>query len=141
MSGDFVRRTIFHRLERDSDLHEGIARALSEHGVRTGRVTGTGSVTRARLTCYDQKTMRRQEVDLPRPLEIVSLYGTIGAPDGSPVVEVHVVLTDQQGNGKGGNLLPGGTLVDSCELIIQEYDGPEHLPSRTQKPPAGGHYT
>ena len=53
--------------------------------------------------------------------------------DGQPFVHAHVVLSDEQGNGKGGHLLPGGTPVFACELTIEEYDGAAIVRSRDER--------
>lgn len=118
-------RTVIGQLERGSDLYDGIARIASEQGIRVGRVTGIGAVQKAKLAYYDQKVMKYYDIDLNEPLEIVSLYGNICTKDGKPFVHAHVVLADDQGNGKGGHLLSGGTPVFACELTIEEFEGPE----------------
>jgi predicted DNA-binding protein with PD1-like motif len=97
-----------------------MSRLAREHGVCFGRVTGQGSVKKARLASYDQKQLRSVDVVVPRPMEIVSLYGAITLRDGRPVVKAHLVLSDEHGNGTGGDLLPGGTPVLACELKFEE---------------------
>jgi len=125
MSTYKIVRTVIGQLERGSDLYDGIARIAVEQGIRVGRVTGIGAVQKAKLAYYDQKVMKYYDIDLNEPLEIVSLYGNISTKDGKPFVHAHVVLADEQGNGKGGHLLPGGTPVFACELTIEEFEGPE----------------
>jgi predicted DNA-binding protein with PD1-like motif len=58
-------------------------------------------------------------------MEIVSLYGNVSLKDGRPFAHLHVVLPDEQGNGKGGHLVAGGAPVFACEVTIEEYSGPE----------------
>jgi predicted DNA-binding protein with PD1-like motif len=117
-----VRRTITRRLEEDTDLFDGIRKIARENSVKNGRVTGVGTVKRASLASHDQKLMRSFTMHIPGPMEIVSLYGTITPGDGQPVVQVHLVLSDEHGNGSGGQLLPGGTPVSACDVAIEEYD-------------------
>ena len=132
MNATPVRRTITRRLEEDTDLYDCIRRIAREGGVNAGRVTGSGTVKRASLSIHDQKLMRSFTVDIPGPMEIVSLYGIISHRDGRPVVRAHIVLSDEQGNGKGGELLPGGTPVSVCDVSIEEYGTREtSAPSRT----------
>lgn len=125
MSSYTILRTIIGHLERGSDLYDGIAKIAIEQSIKVGRVTGIGAVQKAKLAYYDQKAMKYYDIELDEPLEIVSLYGNISAKDGTPFVHAHVVLADEQGNGKGGHLLPGGTPVFACELTIEEFEGPE----------------
>jgi len=124
MSNYTVKRTIIGQLERGTDLHNGITRIVQEHGISVGRVTGMGAVQRAILAYYDQKTMTYENIALNGPLEIVSMYGNISTRDGKPFAHVHVVLSDERGNGKGGHLIAGGTPVFACEVTIEEFDGP-----------------
>jgi uncharacterized protein len=119
-----IKRTIVGTLERDADLYDGITRIIREHNVTVGRITAIGSVRRAKLAYYDQKQMQYTTVEVPQPMEIVSLYGNISVKDGLPFAHVHVVLSDELGNGKGGHLLSGGTPVFACELTVEEYNGP-----------------
>jgi predicted DNA-binding protein with PD1-like motif len=119
-----VKRTVIGQLERGTDLYAGVTRVVQEHRIAVGRVTGMGAVQRATLAYYNQKTMTYQTIELNEPLEIVSLYGNISLKDGEPFAHVHVVLSDEKGNGKGGHLLPGGTPVFACELTIEEFEGP-----------------
>jgi hypothetical protein len=125
MSEYAVKRTVIGRLAAGIDLYEGIAQIARTHEIRVGRVTGLGAVQRARLAYYDQKEMKYYNIELDEPMEIVSLYGNISLKEGQPFAHVHVVLSDEKGNGKGGHLLSGGTPVFACEVTIEEYDGPE----------------
>ena len=106
-----VKRTIIGRLDNGADLYEGITRIAQENSIRVGRVTGMGSVHRARLAYYDQKTMKYSDIEINQPMEIVSMYGNVSLKDGQPFAHLHVVLADDQGNGKGGHFFfPSGTL-------------------------------
>jgi predicted DNA-binding protein with PD1-like motif len=125
MSNYLVKRIIVGQLEKGSDLYNSVTRIIQENNIRAGRVTGMGAVQRAKLAYYDQKAMKYSEIELTEPMEIVSMYGNISIRDGKPFAHVHVVLSDEKGNGKGGHLLPGETPVFACEITIEEYDGPE----------------
>jgi predicted DNA-binding protein with PD1-like motif len=129
-----IKRTIVESLTRGSDLYEGLSHIAVAQGIRAGRVTAIGAVERARIAYYDQKTMTYSEIDVPQPMEILSLSGNISLKEGRPFVHVHVVLSDEHGNGKGGHLLPG-TRVFSCEITIEEFEGPDIV---REKDPASG---
>jgi hypothetical protein len=120
-----VKRTLIGQLEKGSDLYNSITRIIHENHIRVGRVTGMGALQRARLAYYDQKTMKYSEIVFAEPMEIVSLYGNISMKDGKSFAHVHVVLSDEKGNGKGGHLLPGEAPVFACEIVIEEFDGPD----------------
>ena len=120
-----AKRTIVGQIEKGSDLYSSITRIAREHNLTMGRVTGMGAVQRARLAFYDQNAMKYCEMDLRDPMEIVSLYGNISMKEGQPFAHVHIVLSDDKGNSKGGHLLPGDTPVFACELVIEEFAGPQ----------------
>ena len=124
MSEYAAKRTIIGQIEKGADLYSSITRIAREHNLLIGRVTGMGAVQRAKVAYYDQKAMTYCEITLNEPMEIVSLYGNISTKDGKPFAHVHVVLSDDKGNSKGGHLLPGDTPVFACELVMEEFDGP-----------------
>lgn len=120
-----VKRTVIGQIGRDKDLYNEITRIAQDNNISVGRITGMGAVQSAKLAYYDQKTMKYYDIVIGEAMEIVSLYGNISTKEGKPFVHAHVVLSDEKGNGKGGHLLPGGTPVFACEIVIEEFDGPE----------------
>ena len=122
-----MSRVIIETLVEGTDLYREIARIAAQNKVSAGRVTGSGSVQRARITTCDQKTMQHATVEVSAPMEIVSLYGEVLAHEGKVAPHIHVVLADDRGNGNGGHLTPDSTPVRSCEIKIEEYatDGTE----------------
>lgn len=119
-----TKRTIIGQIKKGANLYNSITRIVQENGIRMGRVTGMGAVQRAALAYYNQKTMTYQNIELNEALEIVSLYRNVSLKDGKPFAHVHVVLSDERGNGKGGHLLPDSTPVFACEITIEEFEGP-----------------
>lgn len=119
-----TKRTIIGQIKKGADLYNSITRIVQENGIRMGRVTGMGAVQSAKLAYYDQKTMKYFDIVFNEAMEIVSLYGNISIRDGKPFAHVHVVLSDERGNGKGGHLLPDSTPVFACEITIEEFEGP-----------------
>lgn len=129
-----AKRTIIGQIQQGNDLYNSITRIAREHNVMMGRVTGMGAVQRAKVAYYDQMAMKYSEIALNEPMEIVSLYGNISVKEGKPFAHVHVVLSDEKGNSMGGHLLPGNTPVFACELVVEEFDGPQlerHVDEKT----------
>lgn len=122
MNNSEIKRVVIENLHEGTDLYKGIARIAGENKIGAGRVTGTGSVKRARMSTYDQKTMQHSSVEVLAPMEIVSLYGEVVLREGEPIPRIHIVLADIDGNGKGGHLIPDTTPVLACEVRIEEYD-------------------
>ena len=120
-----ARRIIVGHLEKGADLYNSIIRVARDHNLTMGRVTGMGAVQRTRLAFYEQNAMQYCDLAFNEPMEIVSLYGNISVKDAEPFAHVHLVLSDEKGNSRGGHLLPGTTPVFACELIFEEFDGPQ----------------
>ncbi|MDH4070610.1 MAG: DNA-binding protein [Ignavibacteria bacterium] len=116
-----VKRTVRGRIQEHDDLFQGIIRIARENRCMHARITGSGTVRSATLVTYDQKSMTHSEVVVPEPMEILSMYGTVTERDGEPLPHVHLVLSDQHGNGKGGHLLPGSTPVVDCEIVLEPF--------------------
>jgi uncharacterized protein len=125
MSSCTGKRSIIGQLAKGADLYNSITRIVQENSIKLGRVTAMGAVQKARVAYYDQKAMKYVDIDLDEPMEIVNLTGNVSVKDGRPFAHVHVVLSDAQGNARGGHLLPGGSPVFACEVIIEEFEGPE----------------
>ena len=120
-----VKRTVIGQIGRDKDLYNEITRIAQDNNISVGRITGMGAVQSAKLAYYDQKTMKYYDIVIGEAMEIVSLYGNISTKEGKTFVHANVVISDEKGNGKVGHLLPGGTPVFACEIVIEEFDGPE----------------
>lgn len=112
-------RTIRRDLASGEDIHEAIIGLVLSEDITHGRVTGTGRVRRATLACYDQKQIRHHTVEINAPVEILSMYGTAGVRNALPFADVHVVLADDGGNGRGGHILPGATPAEECSIVIE----------------------
>jgi len=127
-----IRRTVTEELQENQDLFRAIADVGRKYGIMSGRVTGAGTVRRAVLTSYDQKSMTKSAIRIDRPMEVLSLYGHLSAENGELIPHVHVVLSDSLGNGSGGHLLPDSAPVSAFEVTIEEFESPgEHQPRGT----------
>lgn len=125
MSAYRIRQTFIGQLERGTDLHTGITEFARKNSITLGRVTGLGAVQKATLAYYDQTLMKYCEIRFAEPMEIVNLFGNVSLKDGKPFLHAHVVLSDDKGNARGGHLLPGGSPVFACEIIVEVFEGSE----------------
>lgn len=118
-----VRRTLVATPPSGSDLLEQIERLVIESGFDFCRLEGIGSLTRARMTYYDQALQEDRDIAVDRPVMLVTLTGTALRSGDAVQVHGHLVLGDALGMASGGDLSPGCE-VFSCELILQELTGP-----------------
>ena len=114
------RRVSVGDLSEGTDLYTGIILLAASKGIREGIVTGKGSVRNATLSAFDQRSMKVIQTEVTGQMEIISMYGEIGINGRTLVPKIHLVLADENGNGKGGELLPEKTRVHHCQVTIEE---------------------
>jgi len=105
---------ILASLPQDADLLEALVACAREHDVVGGWVVGIGALSDARLAFYDQTTKEYIPIELPGEWEIVSLSGNLSPKDGELFPHIHLILSDAEGNTKGGHALPG------CRIFVAE---------------------
>lgn len=120
---EFTRgRRVVARLPHGGDLLEEIAAVADRHGMRAAELRAIGALQTARLSYYDQTAREYREFAVDRPVEVVSLLGTVSLRDGSTMVHAHAALAGADGACVGGHVAPG-CVVFACELVLQELVG------------------
>ena len=118
-----VGRTLVATPRKGTDLLEEIERLVLENDIAFCRIEAIGSLDRAAMTYYDQSVQGDKEIDVDRPVMLLTASGTALRSDAGVQVHCHLVLGDALGMASGGDLSPG-CVVFSCELILQELVGP-----------------
>ena len=104
------------RLGPGADLRTELEAATLRLGLCAGCiVTCVGSLGPARLRLAGGDRV----LELPGPLEIVALVGTL-SPDGP---HLHLAVADARGTVHGGHLLPGSLVHTTAELLLGEIAG------------------
>lgn len=116
------KEIVIGRLGYGSDLLEELAKVAVARGIRLGRIEAIGAVQKARVDFYNQERREYEYHLFDRPMEITKLIGNISLKDGNPFVHAHVTLADEEGKCYGGHLA-AGTIVFSCEFILEVFDG------------------
>lgn len=116
------------KLPYKSDLLRELNKLAAARGIKAGVVQVMGSLSRARLSFYDQKIRAYRELDCDAPHEIVAGTGNISLrdSDGVPSVHLHIAIADSQGKVTGGHSLEGCT-VFAVEFVIWPFCGPPPL--------------
>ncbi|NLC34394.1 MAG: DNA-binding protein [Erysipelothrix sp.] len=103
------------RLERGSDLKQGIIDFCNENKIESGAiVTAVGCVSEVSIRKADGVNQYFEIKDY----ELVSLTGTI-SKDG---VHLHVALSDVNLKTIGGHLLDGTIVNTTMEIVIMKFD-------------------
>ncbi|MCI4326435.1 MAG: DUF296 domain-containing protein [Thermoplasmata archaeon] len=104
--------------ERLPDVFVEFARA---HGIRAAAVPmGIGQLTQVRLAFWNGTEYVPREI--PTPVELVSLSGSIGEAEGEPSVHLHATVGLADHSTVGGHLVSGtvGLLVES---LVETFPG------------------
>ena len=103
------------RLTYGTDLRRGIEAYCKDNGIKAGCiVTCVGCVYEACIRSADGKTL----LNIQGRHEIVSLTGTLS----SNGVHLHISLSDEHGNVKGGHLAYGTMVNTTAEIILSALD-------------------
>lgn len=94
-----------------ASLEFSFAELARQHGIQAACiVSAVGSLSRAVLRYADKPSGS----DINAPLELLMLSGTL-SPDGA---HLHASVADEQGEVKGGHLMPGCIVRTTAEVVI-----------------------
>ncbi len=92
-------------------LETAFAALAQEHGIQAACiVSAVGGLSRAVLRYADKPSGS----DINAPLELLMLSGTL-SPDGA---HLHASVADDQGEVRGGHLMPGCIVRTTAEIVI-----------------------
>lgn len=116
---------IIGKLPFKSDLLRELNKLAAKQNIVAGAIQVMGSLSRARLSFFDQKIRAYRELDFDAPHEIVGGTGNISVRNdtGKPSVHLHLAVADSQGKVLGGHCLEGCT-VFAVEFVIWPFNGP-----------------
>jgi len=117
-------RRLVGRLDRGTDVLEGLAEVCRLHGVRAAEVRAVGALEQAVVAEYDQRARSsRPPRRFDAQFEIVSLYGNASERDGKLHLRLGVTLSRERDNGielVGGQLVAGR--VFALEFVLETFD-------------------
>ncbi len=109
------------RVKPKQELLGSIASYCREHSIKSGVVIGIiGSLERAKLYYIMELPGRYESAEYPGPLEIVCAQGLVAVKDNSPIIHIHVQLSEQKAC-HGGHLAEA-TIFSTAEVVIAELD-------------------
>ncbi len=110
-----VENSFLGRFKKGEDLFESFCKFLEDNNIKSGFISGIGALEKAVLGYYDQKKFKYSSIEVNTPVEVVSLIGNISLKEGHPFPHCHIIVSDEQGNTKGGHLMEG------CKIFAFEY--------------------
>src|SRR5262245_55800951 len=112
----------FVRLNRDTDMLEGLNEAAQKLQTEAGTVQAIGAVSELVVGYFDQERKEYRTNSFPSAFDIGSGVGNVSLKDGKPFVHLHVVATGPDGESVGGHLMPG-TKVYLIEAYVRRLGG------------------
>lgn len=106
------------RLEKGEEIVRNLEKVLREEGISAGAFQGIGAVSGAILGHYSLRSKEYREKEFDRPLEIVSLQGTVTEEGIHP----HVCLGTKEMKTYGGHLVEA-TVAATCEVVVTPAPG------------------
>ena len=116
-------KAAFVRLDRGSDMLQGLNEAVEKLGAEAGTIQAIGAVTELVLGYFDQARKEYRTTSIPSSFEIGSGVGNVSMKEGRPFVHLHVVATGPDGAAIGGHLMEG-TKVYVIEAYVRQLGGP-----------------
>lgn len=108
------------RVPFGADLYEFLMDFVKDKRIRAGQLTASGSANKATVAFYNQNKGEYIERHFPNQMEILNVTGSISSTEESPFIQLHILLSDEEGNAYGGQLVKG-TEVFACEFVIKEF--------------------
>lgn len=118
-----VKGVIMRRLAPGADLLEELNKLAREEGIELGEVSGIGALRRAAVGIFVPEAREYKVHTYDEQTELCVLAGNISLKDGEPFVHAHVSLTDTEGRGLGGHVMPGCEIF-VAEVVVWEFEGP-----------------
>ena len=88
--------------------------------LEASQITGLGGFERATLGWFDRSRKEHIPIPVEEQTEVLSLIGDVAeGPDGSPSLNIHVVLGLADGTTRGGHLI-AGYVFPTLELTVTE---------------------
>jgi predicted DNA-binding protein with PD1-like motif len=117
-------RRLVGRLDRGTDVLEGLAEVCRSKSVRSAEIRALGSLEQVTVSEYDQRArVHKPQRRFDAQFEILTLLGNISERDGKLFVNARATLSRERDNGIeliGGHLVSGR--VFAVEFVIEVFD-------------------
>jgi len=117
-----VKRVVVRRLVPGADLLEELNKLVKVEGIELGALSGIGALRKAAVGIFDLEKREYKVNEFDEEMEICALTGNVSLKEGEPFVHAHLALSDREGRGFGGHLMPGCE-VFVAEVILWEFEG------------------
>lgn len=109
------------RLEKGEGVNAAIKLFCIKMAITNASLLALGSVENPVLAHYRVDSKKYSEKKFTGIYELVSLTGTVGLFDDTPLVHTHVSLSDEKMRSFGGHLVESQVSA-TVELVLERYD-------------------
>lgn len=105
------------RLERGEEIIQTLTQFVQSRRLKSGTLTGLGAGTDLELGCYNLKKKKYHRRLFKGEYEICSLVGNIAWDDKTPILHIHLVISNERLTTYSGHLF-AGRVAATCEIAI-----------------------
>ncbi len=110
------------RFELGDDFFSEFSRFLKETSVDSATFSGIGSFNQCELGFFNPKQKEYSRKTFDTTHEVTSLIGNLSLLDRKPFPHVHVTISDQEFNARGGHLF-SATVGATLEVPLEKFSG------------------
>jgi len=109
--------TFYIRIDQGEEIVENLKSFCDKFDIKSGLISGLGSVTEAELGLYDLENKEFIKKEFSGIYEIASMNGNISRMNEQPYLHIHAVLSDSECRTYGGHFAMG-VAGATCEIIV-----------------------
>ncbi|MFW6034718.1 MAG: PPC domain-containing DNA-binding protein [Halothermotrichaceae bacterium] len=114
--------TYILRIDRGEEIVKKLEEFCENEDIKVGTIEGLGAVDRAEIGLFVTGEKEYHSTVLTGDHEITSLKGNITRKDGEVYLHLHINLSDESYNTRGGHL-NSATVSGTCEVFVREVNG------------------
>lgn len=116
-----MNKGYYIRIDQGEEIINSIKAFCNTYNIRSGMISGLGSVTEAELGLYDIEKNEYLKKEYKGIFEIASMNGNISSMNGQPYLHIHAVLSDKECKTSGGHFAKG-IVGATCEVVVISFE-------------------
>lgn len=104
---EFFKPFYILRLERGEEAISTIKKFVEKEKIKAGLIFGIGAMENVEIGYYDYEKKDYIKKSFEKPVEVLSLNGSISNIDEKPYLHIHSVISDENLNSHGGHFFKG----------------------------------
>ncbi len=110
------------RIDKGEEIVETLKTFCEDEQITLGWVKGIGAVNKATVGLFETGSKKYHSIQLEGDHEITSLMGNISTMDGEVYLHLHINLSDEKYNTRGGHLT-SAVISGTGEIVVEVIEG------------------